>query len=77
MRDSAPASVGNGSSARALMDAFSQMYKQRPAVDYGQFGSLLEDEESQAVKELEAAVEESRRSVTLASHQQLQKNPQV
>lgn len=57
---SAPKSVANGSSARALMDAFSQMYKQRPALDYGDFGSLLEDEESQAVAELEAAVEECR-----------------
>ena len=64
MRDSAPTSVTNGSSARALMDAFSQMYKQRPTVDYGQFGSLLEDDESQAVAELEAAVEESRKSAT-------------
>lgn len=60
--ESAPTSVNNGSSARALMDAFSQMYKQRPAVDYAQFGSLLEDEESQAVAELEAAVEENRTS---------------
>lgn len=67
IRDSAPTSATNGSSARALMDAFSQMYKQRPTVDYGQFGSLLEDDESRAVAELEAAVEESRKSNTNSS----------
>ena len=61
-RGSAPGSMRNGSSARDLMDAFSQMYKQRPVVDYMQLGSLLEDEESKAAAELEAAVEESRKS---------------
>lgn len=59
---SAPSSMAMGSSARELMDAFSQMYKQRPAVDYKQLGSLLEDEEAKAAATLEAAVEESRGS---------------
>ncbi len=45
-----------GASARDLMDAFSQMYMKRPAVDYATIGSLKEDEEAEAVKELEAAV---------------------
>lgn len=59
---SAPNSMTVGSSARELMDAFSQMYKQRPAVDYKQLGSLLEDEEAKAAATIEAAVEESRGS---------------
>ncbi len=45
-----------GASARDLMDAFSQMYMKRPAVDYATIGSLEEAEEAEAVKELEAAV---------------------
>jgi hypothetical protein len=45
-----------GASARDLMDAFSQMYMKRPAVDYATIGSLKEDDEVEAVKELEAAV---------------------
>jgi len=45
------------------------MYKQRPAVDYLQLGSLLEDDESKAAAELEAAVEESRKSSASANSQ--------
>lgn len=59
-----PYSNGPGASARDLMDAFSQMYKQRPVVDYQQLGSMLEDDEARAAAELEAAVDESRKSNT-------------
>lgn len=78
---SPPDSMPAGSSARDLMDAFSQMYKQRPAVDYLQLGSLLEDDESKAAAELEAAVEESRKSSASASsraqHRESTKIPSV
>ena len=80
-QNSPPDSMPAGSSARDLMDAFSQMYKQRPAVDYLQLGSLLEDDESKAAAELEAAVEESRRSSASASsrtqHRESTKIPSV
>jgi hypothetical protein len=61
---SGPSSAANGTSARDLMDAFSQMYMKRPALDYAALGSLQEDEEVRAVQALEAAVESSRRSGT-------------
>ena len=46
------------------MDAFSQMYMKRPAVDYAALGSLKEDEETKAVEEMVrvVAAEQSRRA---------------
>jgi len=60
---SAPSSAP-GSSARDLMDAFSQMYMKRPTVDYAELGSLKEDEETKAVEEMVrvVAAEQSRRA---------------
>lgn len=75
---SAPLSA-TGSSARDLMDAFSQMYMKRPAVDYATLGSLKEDEEAKAVKELEAAVaaEQSRRAIQSGSKDDSTKIPSL
>lgn len=46
-----------GSSARDLLDAFSQMYKERPAVDYNSFAKMLEDGEASAAAEAEKKAE--------------------
>ena len=46
-----------GSTARELLEAFSQMYAHRPPVDYVKLAELLEDEEAVAAAAREEAIE--------------------
>jgi Protein tyrosine and serine/threonine kinase/PAN domain len=50
-----------GSSARELLEAFSQMYAHRPPVDYVKLAEMLEDDEAMAAVAREEAQEESYR----------------
>lgn len=51
-----------GSTARELLEAFSQMYAHRPPVDYVKLAELLEDEEAVAAAAREEALERSFRA---------------
>ncbi|KAL4517967.1 hypothetical protein Ndes2526A_g02333 [Nannochloris sp. 'desiccata'] len=57
-----------GSSARELLEAFSQMYAHRPPVDYVKLAEMLEDEEAVAAAEREEAQEASYRESETTSN---------